>query len=149
MRRPAFTMIELIFVIVILGILGAVAMPRLAATRDDAKVSALGYSIEAGVQEIAAFAVSKGEANDSMALMSNNFAMLQESGDANLSSDKAIIKCGKITNCITLDINRTATDDILQMTFGDGMEDRMCLDLQSLINSENYPIKLRGIYVIP
>jgi len=35
-NRPAFTMIELIFVIVILGILSAVAIPRLAASRDDA-----------------------------------------------------------------------------------------------------------------
>lgn len=33
---PAFTMIELIFVIVILGILAAVAIPKLAASRDDA-----------------------------------------------------------------------------------------------------------------
>lgn len=33
---PAFTMIELIFVIVLLGILAAVALPRLAASRDDA-----------------------------------------------------------------------------------------------------------------
>ena len=32
-----FTMIELIFVIVIIGILAAVAVPKLAATRDDAK----------------------------------------------------------------------------------------------------------------
>jgi len=34
--KPAFTMIELIFVIVVLGILAAVAIPRLAASRDDA-----------------------------------------------------------------------------------------------------------------
>jgi prepilin-type N-terminal cleavage/methylation domain-containing protein len=34
--HKAFTMIELIFVIVILGILAAVAIPKLAATRDDA-----------------------------------------------------------------------------------------------------------------
>jgi len=33
-------MIELIFVIVIIGILAAVAIPKLAATRDDAKISA-------------------------------------------------------------------------------------------------------------
>ncbi len=35
-KRAAFTMIELIFVIVIIGILASVAIPKLAATRDDA-----------------------------------------------------------------------------------------------------------------
>ena len=35
----AFTMIELIFVIVILGILASVAIPKLMATRQDAKIS--------------------------------------------------------------------------------------------------------------
>jgi len=39
MKRSGFTMIELIFVIVILGILASVAIPKLAATRDDAKIS--------------------------------------------------------------------------------------------------------------
>lgn len=37
--KKAFTMIELIFVIVIIGIMATVAIPKLAATRDDAKIS--------------------------------------------------------------------------------------------------------------
>ncbi len=39
MKRTAFTMIELVFVIVVLGILAAVAVPRLVATRDDAEIT--------------------------------------------------------------------------------------------------------------
>jgi general secretion pathway protein G len=38
MKRSAFTMVELVFVIVVLGILGAIAIPRLAASRDDAQI---------------------------------------------------------------------------------------------------------------
>ena len=37
--KQAFTMLELVFVIVILGILAAVAIPKLAATRTDAQIS--------------------------------------------------------------------------------------------------------------
>ena len=38
-NRKAFTMIELIFVIVVIGILSAVAIPKFAATRTDAQIT--------------------------------------------------------------------------------------------------------------
>ncbi len=44
-NRSAFTMIELIFVIVILGILATVAIPKLAATSTDANTAKLSSNI--------------------------------------------------------------------------------------------------------
>ncbi|WP_295066468.1 type II secretion system protein [Sulfuricurvum sp.] len=38
-KRNGFTMIELVFVIVVIGILAAIAIPKFAATRDDAQMA--------------------------------------------------------------------------------------------------------------
>ena len=56
-------MIELIFVIVILGILAAVAIPKLAATRDDAKIAALATNINQVMSDAAARYTATGELN--------------------------------------------------------------------------------------
>ena len=37
--RKAFTVLELIFVIVILGILAAIALPRFSSSKDEAEIS--------------------------------------------------------------------------------------------------------------
>ncbi len=52
--RSALTMIELIFVIIILGVLASVALPKLAATRDDAKITVMSQQVESGIGEILA-----------------------------------------------------------------------------------------------
>ena len=52
-------MIELIFVIVILGILAAVAIPRLAATRDDAEVAKAATNLTTFISDIGAYYTSQ------------------------------------------------------------------------------------------
>ena len=49
-----FTMIELIFVIVILGVLAAIAIPKLAATRDDAEVVRAAQNVSTSLTDLMA-----------------------------------------------------------------------------------------------
>lgn len=62
MNRRSFTMIELVFIIVILGLLAAVAIPKLAASREDSKIISISQDIETIMQAIPAMAMSRGEA---------------------------------------------------------------------------------------
>ncbi len=65
--KRGFTMIELIFVIVIIGILAVIAIPKLTATRDDAKVVAAVDSAKQVLDNLTSEYTAKGElATDSI-----------------------------------------------------------------------------------
>lgn len=70
-NMKAFTMIELIFVIVILGILAAVAIPRLAATRDDADIVKVATNISTLVQDVGGYYISKATFSSDIKKMTN------------------------------------------------------------------------------
>ena len=59
--RAGFTMVELIFVIVIIGILAAIAMNKMAGTRDDAKVATVVSNAKTVLQDATTFYTSQGE----------------------------------------------------------------------------------------
>lgn len=71
MKRSGFTMIELIFVIVILGILASVAIPKLAATRDDAKISKAASEVATLVSDLGAYYTAQGNFDTNMTKMTN------------------------------------------------------------------------------
>jgi len=62
--KRGFTMIELIFVIVIIGILAVIAIPKLSATRDDAKIATNLQNLSGCLQDIGAKYTATGKEYD-------------------------------------------------------------------------------------
>ena len=111
--KRAFTMIELIFVIVIIGILAAVAIPKLMATRTDAKASTLANEIQSAVQEISSYVTAHGGDANSTQLynMSQVLNKMKEDGrgaEADSGSNRVFNVYSKdSTICVTLETNQT------------------------------------------
>ena len=144
--KKAFTMIELIFVIVILGILAAVAIPKMMATRTDAEISKVASNIKTAENEIAAYVTAKGFFETNGSRMSNVINEMEKEGTANNSTnDVTIIRTkddnGSLENCIRLD---WSSDVNLSITHESG-SGKICAGVQSLVKETNITIKGQGV----
>ncbi|MDD6162467.1 MAG: type II secretion system protein [Campylobacteraceae bacterium] len=127
--KKGFTMIELIFVIVILGILASVAIPRLAATREDAEISAAVANLRTLVSDISAYYVAKG----SFGTVKWNEITNVPLGSANSTAAEAaaFIKVAN-QNCISIQMGeRNGSPHIILTKENENINNTVCTQVQN------------------
>lgn len=103
--KKGFTLIELIFVIVIIGILAAIAIPKLNATRADAQGAAFAQETQQIIDEIISHVLANGGALNSEPLTIRSQTLKQvieeNKGAANTPGTWAAIRVKQNTeNCV-------------------------------------------------
>ena len=139
-------MIELIFVIVVIGVLASIAIPKMLATRDDAKVAVMRTDIENAMNEIASYAVSQKGMINNICKMSNSLTKLASSNEANCSEENiTTIKMDGV-DCIRFEVVHTTTNDELNVSEINSTND-LCKYLQQEIKPNLYEVRLNGVAV--
>ena len=130
MKKQAFSLVELILVIVILGVIAAVAVPKLFGTKDVAKATTIKQDVSTITSSIQSYYLINNKLNKLTDAVNINTTVWD------VSDKKAIFKeNGK--NCITIEVdsgNLTVDIDeisgeLCQKIFDIGVQDRM-LNLQ-------------------
>ena len=144
--KKAFTLIELVFTIVIIGVLSATALPRLVGTRDDALISKNSEYIIGIMTEISTYIIVRGESKEDLSEMSSILETLKMQNRIviDLDNKSAKVKIGEDKACITIDIDSSSSTELLKTVFSIDTSDRVCRMVQLFIREKDYPLVVRG-----
>ena len=109
--QKAFTMIELIFVIVIIGILAAIAIPKLSVTRSDAEGASIVTSLASCINDV------------------GNQYMMSASFNHYTQDDNATSNCRRARECFTF----TENDNNGTLTIANiASSEKKCIEAQRI-----------------
>ncbi len=151
--KKAFTMIELIFVIVIIGILASIAIPKLTATREDAIVSAMIANARMALTDLQTYYTSRGSSIwQTEKIISTTDALLSTACDSPVDettpiSPNTFVFCNDGVVCLTFE---TIAEGNLTITNGAVSTDTVCEAVKAdpaIRSMSNKTYVLGGTYV--
>ncbi|WP_086236971.1 MULTISPECIES: type II secretion system protein [Campylobacter] len=95
--RSAFTMIELVFVIVVLGILASIAAPKFIATKDDASAMVSATLLKDTIVQLTAYYTINGKLPSGELKSQSNLDKLAPTYKKSYDKNEAWIRCLNIT----------------------------------------------------
>jgi len=141
--KKSFTMIELIFVIVVLGILAAVAIPKLATTRDDAIIAGVIYDVKAAMSETISYYSSQGgEINFSNIDKMSQIALtaLINAGRAEVIDDNTSFIYSNLETNTTCVKFYTPDGQTIEVEVNKSNNDNICKGIKRVISDRNYSV---------
>ena len=140
--KKAFTLIEIIFVIVILGILAAVAIPKLMATRVDANRAKLLEDIRNATKEVVTYYTANGGEVDFNKIGNDNETIVNKllnQGWVEIeSSTKAYVYSDNINKRVCL--TYITDGNQIQIETNRSNNDPVCKRVKTFINDKNISI---------
>ncbi|MEO1942526.1 MAG: type II secretion system protein [Campylobacterales bacterium] len=156
--RRAFTMIELIFGIILIAILATVAIPKLMATREDAKAARTLENINTIRKEVWEYAHAKGRVEDNFSKMSDTAKLLEdmELAEEIKEGDKLDLRIKVVRDedyCVQFELYETTDPTTgnriteLNLSKNENNKGSACKIVQEKAYAVDYPITLLGVSI--